>query len=78
MEIDGVGIADDGTISFRGDERIGAEHLFGILLVQGSPVVKTWLRVYNLTGMKYTGDRCKLKILRCGKVLELETTLKVR
>jgi hypothetical protein len=29
MEIDGVEIADDGRFSFRGDERIGAEHLFG-------------------------------------------------
>jgi len=29
MEIDGVKVADDGTISFRGTERIGFLHLFG-------------------------------------------------
>lgn len=33
MEIDGVPIADDGTISFRDDERIGAEYIISTPLL---------------------------------------------
>lgn len=32
MEIDGVKIADDGTISFRDNERVGVDYLFGTQL----------------------------------------------
>jgi S1-C subfamily serine protease len=30
VSMDGVSIADDGTIDFRDDERVGLEHLFGM------------------------------------------------
>ncbi|MBN2642162.1 MAG: serine protease, partial [Victivallales bacterium] len=51
LEVDGVKIANDGTIPFRDNEVVFYEYLF-------------W--------EKHIGDICKLKILRDGKVIELE------
>ncbi|KAL6044447.1 putative Serine endopeptidase degp2 [Balamuthia mandrillaris] len=54
LSFDGVSIADDATIVYRGEERISWTHLIG---------------------MKYTGDNCRLTVLRQGKVVELEATV---
>jgi hypothetical protein len=88
MAIDGVRIADDGTISFRGDERIGAEHLFGT--TAPSPP-SPWPTPYVATnrdtcvllfdvcaGVKYPGDTCTLTVLRRGQSINVETVLRVR
>ncbi|OGV54663.1 MAG: hypothetical protein A2017_19280 [Lentisphaerae bacterium GWF2_44_16] len=54
LSIDGINIANDGTVPFRETEVI----FFG-----------------NLIWEKYVGDKCRFKLLRNGKEMELEYTL---
>eukprot|EP01023_Acetabularia_acetabulum_P044532 TRINITY_DN4474_c0_g1_i1.p1 TRINITY_DN4474_c0_g1~~TRINITY_DN4474_c0_g1_i1.p1 ORF type:complete len:456 (+),score=81.17 TRINITY_DN4474_c0_g1_i1:382-1749(+) len=57
LEIDGVQIADDATITFRNDERVEFLHL---------------------VRQKHIGDKVELKLLREGKILELQYELQPR
>lgn len=82
MEIDGVKIADDGTISFRDNERVGVDYLFGRQLsffVPFATVPYTFQLTFAsyLAGGKYSGDKCTLTVLRKGQVLDVETILRV-
>ncbi len=82
MEIDGVKIADDGTISFRDNERVGVDYLFGAQLsffVPFATVPYTFQLTFAsyLAGGKYSGDKCTLTVLRKGQVLDVETVLRV-
>jgi hypothetical protein len=73
-----VKIADDGTISFRDNERVGVDYLFGTQLFVpfATGTILAHVRLY-LTGGKYSGDKCTLTVLRNGQVLDVETILRV-
>jgi hypothetical protein len=73
-----VKIADDGTISFRDNERVGVDYLFGTQLFVpfATGTILAHVRLY-LAGGKYSGDKCTLTVLRNGQVLDVETILRV-
>ena len=81
MEIDGVKIADDGTISFRDNERVGVDYLFGaqlsLFLLQPYHIHFELTFASYVAGGKYSGDKCTLTVLRKGQVLDVETILRV-